>query len=94
MSKRRNLFNIYYLKTYLCIYKYSYCILPTTSTNASKCDPHKYFYYLEPIYYGTLATHSMSSSFAPIFGDEEVKTAISYIQPFKYTESVQIENSY
>ena len=60
--------------------------------NASKCDLHKYFYYLEPIYYGTLATHSMSSSFAPIFGDEEVKTAISYIQPFKYTESVQIEN--
>ena len=64
------------------------------TTNASKCDPHKYFYYLEPIYYGTLATHSMSSSFAPIFGDEEVKTAISYIQPFQYTESVQIENSY
>ena len=62
---KRNLFNIYYLKNIsLYLYKYFCCI----DWHGVSTFMHKYFYYLKPIYYGTLPTHSiMSLSFAPIF---------------------------
>lgn len=40
----------------------------------------KYFYYLESIYYGTLPTHSMSLSFAPILKMKRSKQQFCYVQ--------------
>ena len=39
----------------------------------------KYFYYLESIYYGTLPTHSMSLSFAPILKMKRSKQQFCYV---------------
>ena len=52
-------------KTYLSVYEYIFfCIYFFDKEKVNV--QHKYFYYLEAIYYGTLTTHSMSLSFAPI----------------------------
>ena len=90
MSKPRNLFNIYYLKTYLCIYKYSYCVLPTTQ-QMLRCQIHTNISIIwNPFIPGHWPLIQCLHHLHLFSGMKRSKTTISYIQPFKYPMSVQI----